>query len=174
MVPHLRTLGLDKQLLNNATASCDSPLAPQPALTDLDALLERVRAAGPTVTLTTEGDLAGLPAGLQLTVYRIVQEALTNTLKHAAPTTTIDVAVVATCATVRVAVEDSGPPHTPRKRPRDDRGQGLLGMRERASLYQGTVSTGPNARSGWSVRAQLHLLPPTNPPTSTPTEKHPA
>jgi signal transduction histidine kinase len=161
-------------LRENGTASCDSPLAPQPGLTDLDALLERVRTAGPTVTLNTEGDLAGLPAGLQLTVYRIVQEALTNTLKHSAPATTIDVVVMATSHAVRVAVEDGGPPRTPRKRPRDEGGQGLLGMRERASLYQGTVTTGPNPRGGWSVRAELHLTPPTNTPTPTPMEKHPA
>jgi signal transduction histidine kinase len=159
-------------LRENGTTSCDSPLAPQPGLTDLDALLERVRAAGPTVTLHTEGELAGLPPGLQLTVYRIVQEALTNTLKHAALATTIDVTVVATPHTVRVAAEDSGPARTPRERPRDDGGQGLLGMRERALLYQGAVTAGPNSRGGWSVRAELHLLPPTDP--TTPTEKHPA
>ena len=166
-------------LHENGPASCDSPLAPQPGLTDLDALLERVRAAGPTVTLSTDGDLAGLPAGLQLTVYRIVQEALTNTLKHSALATTIDVAVGATSHAVRVAVEDSGPPRSPRERPRDDAGRGLLGMRERASLYQGTVTAGPNSRGGWSVRAHLHLVPPAGTsapaptPTPTPTEKHP-
>ncbi|MEU2288586.1 histidine kinase [Streptomyces sp. NPDC013178] len=159
-------------LRDNDTASCDSPLAPQPGLADLDALADRVRAVGSTVTLHTDGRLTGLPAGLQLTVYRIVQEALTNTLKHSALATTIDVVVVATSHAVRVAVEDSGPPRTPRKRPRNDGGQGLLGMRERASLYQGTVTAGPNSRGGWSVRAELHLVPPTN--TPTPTEKHPA
>ncbi|WP_133916179.1 sensor histidine kinase [Streptomyces sp. NBC_00582] len=157
-------------LRENGTASCDSPLAPQPGLSDLNTLLERVRAAGPTVTLHTEGELAGLPAGLQLTVYRIVQEALTNTLKHAALTTTVDVTVVATSQAVRVAVEDSGPRRTPRERPRGDGRQGLLGMRERALLYQGTVTAGPNSRGGWHVRAELHLIPPTN----TPTENHPA
>ncbi len=157
-------------LRENGTASRDSPLAPQPGLSDLDALLERVRVAGPTVTLHTEGELSGLPAGLQLTVYRIIQEALTNTLKHATLATTVDVTVVATSHTVRVAVEDSGPARTPHERPRGDGGQGLLGMRERALLYQGTVTAGPNSRGGWSVRAELHLLPPTD----TPTEKHPA
>ncbi|MDX3638534.1 sensor histidine kinase [Streptomyces sp. MB09-02B] len=159
-------------LREDGTASRGTPLAPQPGLTDLDALVERIRAAGPTVTLHTEGALAGLPAGLQLTVYRIVQEALTNTLKHAAPTTTIDVSVVATSHAVRVAVEDGGPPRTPRRHPREAGGQGLLGMRERALLYQGTVTAGPNARGGWSVRAELHFAPPTH--TPTPTEKHPA
>ncbi|MDX2913330.1 MULTISPECIES: sensor histidine kinase [Streptomyces] len=152
------------------SASRDTPLAPQPGLTDLDALLERVRAAGPTVNLNTEGNLTGLPAGLQLTVYRIVQEALTNTLKHGSLTTTVDVTLAATSRAVQVAVEDGGPPRTPRKRPRSDGGQGLLGMRERALLYQGTVTAGPNSRGGWSVRAELHFVPP----TPTPTEKHPA
>ncbi|MFI7301058.1 sensor histidine kinase [Streptomyces sp. NPDC050121] len=159
-------------LREKGTESCDSRLAPQPGLSNLDALLERVRTAGPTVTLHADGDLTGLPAGLQLTVYRIVQEALTNTLKHATLATTIDVAVVATFHTVRVSVEDSGPPRTPRRHPRNNEGQGLLGMRERALLYQGTVTTGPNSRGGWSVRAELHLVPPTG--TPTPTEKHPA
>ncbi|QNP74224.1 two-component sensor histidine kinase [Streptomyces roseirectus] len=159
-------------LRENGTAPRDSPLAPQPGLADLDALLDRVRAAGPTVTLHADGDLTGLPAGLQLTVYRIVQEALTNTLKHAARTTTVDVTVAATAHTVRVGVEDSGPPRTPRRRPHGDGGQGLLGMRERALLYQGTVTAGPGRRGGWSVRAQLHLAPPTR--TPTPTENHPA
>ncbi|MEU1514924.1 histidine kinase [Streptomyces sp. NPDC005811] len=159
-------------LRERGTASCDSRLAPQPGLTDLDALLERVRAAGPAVTLHTEGELVGLPAGLQLTVYRIVQEALTNTLKHATLVTTVDVTVVATSHAVRVTVEDSGPACPRRKRPHYDGGQGLLGMRERALLYQGTVTAGPNSRGGWSVRAELHLLPPTD--TPTPTEKHPA
>ncbi|MDX2600673.1 histidine kinase [Streptomyces caniscabiei] len=165
-------------LRDTGTASRETPLAPQPGLTDLDALLERIRTAGPTVTLRTEGTLAGLPAGLQLTVYRIVQEALTNTLKHAVLATTIDVVVVATSHVVRVAVEDSGPPRAPRRHPRDDGGQGLLGMRERVSLYQGTVTAGPNPRGGWSVRAELHLAPPTQTPTHTltptPTERNPA
>ncbi|WP_234442852.1 sensor histidine kinase [Streptomyces sp. FxanaA7] len=109
-------------------------------------------------------------------MYRIVQEALTNTLKHAVLATTIDVAVVATSHVVRVAVEDSGPPRAPRRHPRDDGGQGLLGMRERVSLYQGTVTAGPNSRGGWSVRAELHLAPPTPTPTHalTPTERNPA
>jgi signal transduction histidine kinase len=159
-------------LRENGTASCDSRLAPQPGLSELDALLGWVRAAGPTVTLHADGDLTGLPAGLQLTVYRIVQEALTNTLKHAARTTTVDVSVVSTSRTVHVSVEDSGPPHTTRRRLRRDEGQGLLGMRERALLYQGTVTTGPNSRGGWSVRAELHFVPSTR--TPTPTENHPA
>jgi signal transduction histidine kinase len=145
-----------------------TPLAPQPGLTDLEPLLERVRAAGPTVTLHTEGDLCDLAQGLQLTVYRIVQEALTNTLKHAAADTTADVTVIADPHAVRITVEDTGPHRPPSTERRDDgHGQGLVGMRERAALYQGTVTAGPNSRGGWTVRALLIS-------TTAPMEKHPA
>ncbi|MFJ9896468.1 sensor histidine kinase [Streptomyces sp. NPDC091280] len=145
----------------------DPPLAPQPGLSDLGALMERVRAAGPAATLRLKGELTGLPQGLQLAVHRIVQEALTNTLKHAAPDTTVEVTVAADPEAVRVTVEDTGPHGAPGT---DEQGKGLLGMRERAALYSGQVTAGPNSRGGWTVHALLR-------PASTapdPTEKHPA
>ncbi|WP_217570010.1 histidine kinase [Streptomyces sp. GbtcB7] len=144
-----------------------TPLAPQPGLADLAALLERVRAAGPTVTLGTEGDLTGLAPGIQLAVYRIVQEALTNTLKHAAPDTTAHVGVTVDRDRVRLTVDDTGPPRTPRADNARDDARGLVGMRERAALYQGTVTAGPNPHGGWTVHALLI-------PTTAPTENHPA
>ncbi|MEU9450465.1 ATP-binding protein, partial [Streptomyces sp. NPDC048277] len=146
------------------------PLAPQPGLADLDALLERVRAAGPTVTLHTEGDLGGLGQGVQLAVYRIVQEALTNTLKYAAADTAVSVLVAVepgAVPAVRIGVEDSGPALAPPPgADREGGGHGLVGMRERAALYGGQVSSGPNSRGGWTVRARL-LPPPTHPPAHT-------
>ncbi|MFI0732916.1 sensor histidine kinase [Streptomyces sp. NPDC021225] len=148
----------------------DAPLAPQPGLADLGTLLERVRAAGPTATLHTEGDLTGLGQGLQLATYRIVQEALTNTLKHAALDTTVTVSVSATAGSgpVRIAVEDTGPPRAPKAGPRDDGGRGLVGMRERAALYRGDVTVGPNTHGGWSVHAVLPTTTPTTPPEKLP------
>ncbi|MFF8234912.1 sensor histidine kinase [Streptomyces caelestis] len=147
------------------------PLAPQPGLADLDALLERVRAAGPSVTLHTEGDLEGLATGLQLVVYRIVQEALTNTLKHAAPDPTIQVAVCADHKLVHVTIEDTGPHRARHGADRNDgAGQGLAGMRQRAALYQGSITAGPNTRGGWTVRA---VLTPTAAP-ATPSTSRPA
>lgn len=152
------------------TPQGDAPLAPQPGLADLDALLERFRAAGPTATLRTVGDLSGLVQGLQLAVYRIVQEALTNTLKYAAPDTTVRVSVSADDGRIRVAVEDTGPHRTAGGRPRSSGGgKGLVGMRQRAALYQGRVNAGPNSRGGWSVHALLLSTPSTSA-----TEKHPA
>ncbi|MDX2939608.1 sensor histidine kinase [Streptomyces ipomoeae] len=140
----------------------ETPFRPQPSVGDLGALLERIRAAGPDVGLHTAGDLAGLPAGLQLALYRIVQEALTNTLKHAASHTTVRVSLIAEKDAVHVTVEDTGPPATERVRSWEGGGQGLLGMRERAALYQGTVTAGPNSEGGWSVRAVLLPTPLTN------------
>jgi len=146
----------------------DAPLAPQPGLSDLDSLLDRVRAAGPTLDLDAQGDLTGLPPGLQLSVYRIVQEALTNTVKYAASDTSVRVSVAAAPEAVRVTVEDTGPARAPaRGRRRAGSGRGLVGMRERAALYQGTVTAGPNDQGGWTVHA---LLIPT--PTSNSPEKH--
>ena len=148
----------------------DIPLAPQPGLTDLDSLLDRVRAAGPTVTLDSHGNLTDLPPGIQLSVYRIIQEALTNTVKYAAPDTSVQVSLTADPDAVRVTVEDTGPSRTPSaNRPRAGGGRGLVGMRERAALYQGTVTAGPNARGGWTVRALLVPSPQPNSP-----EKHPS
>ncbi|MFJ9246874.1 sensor histidine kinase [Streptomyces sp. NPDC101776] len=145
----------------------DTPLAPQPGLADLGALMKRVRSAGRAATLRLEGQLTGLPEGVQLAVYRIVQEALTNTLKHAAPDTTVEVTVTADAEAVHITVEDTGPRQTAGT---DELGKGLVGMRERAALYGGQVAAGPNSRGGWTVRALLHL-------TSTAPdlmEKHPA
>ncbi|MCX4767417.1 histidine kinase [Streptomyces sp. NBC_01275] len=139
----------------------EAPLAPQPGLADLDPLVERVRAAGPTVTLGTDGDLTALAPGLQLAVYRIVQEALTNTLKYAAADTSSSVRVTVGPGTVHVHVEDTGPLRAPRSRRRSTgNGRGLIGMRERAAIYQGQVTAGPNREGGWSVHARLLTTPP--------------
>ncbi|MFD8924867.1 sensor histidine kinase [Streptomyces mirabilis] len=139
----------------------EAPLAPQPGLADLDPLIERVRAAGPSITLDTDGDLTALAPGLQLAVYRIVQEALTNALKYAATDTSISVRVAIDSETVHVDVEDGGPLRAPRSRKRSaGNGRGLVGMRERAAIYQGQVTAGPNREGGWSVHARLLTTPP--------------
>ncbi|MFF3379488.1 sensor histidine kinase [Streptomyces sp. NPDC002680] len=151
----------------------EAPLAPQPGLADLKALLERVRAAGPTVAFRTEGELTGLPQGLQLAVYRIAQEALTNTLKHAARDTDVTVSLAVDPGAVHLTVEDTGPSHPLMTNlTRTSSGQGLVGIRQRAALYQGSVTAGPNDLGGWSVRALLFTDPPSG--TAHTTEKHPA
>ena len=125
--------------------------APQPGLAGLDALVEGVRAAGLPVTLEVEGELGDLPAGLDLSAYRIVQEALTNAIKHAGASAA-EVRVRRTADEVELEVVDDG--HGPSG---NGRGQGLIGMRERASLLGGEVEAGPKPGGGFRVRAKLPL-----------------
>lgn len=142
-------------------------LGPQPGIRDLDPLLARVRAAGLPVTYRTVGDLDTLGSGVQLTVYRIVQEALTNTLKHAGTGSAAEVGVTAEAGTVRVRVADTGvPAGTPgRAEPgsgpgADDPGHGLVGIRQRAAMYGGTVTIGPrDTGHGWIVDVVLDVPP---------------
>ncbi|MGI5133648.1 MULTISPECIES: sensor histidine kinase [unclassified Streptomyces] len=140
-------------------APAEPELSPQPGLTDLDALCEGVRAAGLEVVYRTVGDIDALDSGVQLTVYRIVQEALTNTLKHAGAGARANLAIVVEDTRLTITVQDSGP-STPVGRPRtaNEEGHGLVGMRERAALYGGHVSVSP-AGAGWTVRADLDLTP---------------
>lgn len=127
-------------------------LAPQPALTDLDRLIDGVRAAGLPVSSTFHGRADSLPQGQQLTVYRVVQEALTNTLKHAGPGATAAVEVSYATDGVRVTVTDTGQGGT-----LSDEGRGLTGMRERTALYAGTLEAGPrpHPEPGWQVHLRL-------------------
>ncbi|MGX1512832.1 sensor histidine kinase [Streptomyces collinus] len=131
-------------------------LAPQPALTDLDRLLDGVRRAGLPVRTTIKGEPV-LPEGRQLTLYRVIQEALTNTLKHAGPDATahIDLAYEAGGA-VRLTVTDTGRA-TPLPSPALSGGRGLPGMRERTSLYGGTLEAGPRPAPEQGWRVHLHL-----------------
>ncbi|MFE4368669.1 sensor histidine kinase [Streptomyces sp. NPDC056835] len=154
-----RVLGI----LREDEDKADRRLSPQPGVDDLDALLARVRAAGLAVAYRTTGDLGALGSGLQLAVYRIVQEALTNTLKHAGPAAGTEVAVTAEAGTVRIRVTDTGtPPDAPAPAPAapaaaaDEPGHGLIGIRQRAALYGGTVTIGArDDRPGWLVDVRL-------------------
>ncbi|ONI82729.1 two-component sensor histidine kinase [Saccharothrix sp. ALI-22-I] len=132
--------------------------APQPDAGDLRELTENCRAAGLPVRLETTGDLHSLPAGLGLGVYRIVQEALTNTLKHAGSGASAIVRVTHADDHVEVEVADDGF-GTPHDLVAVSGGNGLIGMRERAGVLGGTLEAGPNPGGGWRVRAVLPLVP---------------
>jgi signal transduction histidine kinase len=125
--------------------------APQPGLAGLDVLVEGVRAAGLPVTLEVEGELDDLPTGLDLSAYRIVQEALTNAIKHA-DASLAEVRVWRTPEGVELEVVDDGAGPVG-----NGRGQGLIGMRERASLLGGEVEAGPKPGGGFRVKATLPL-----------------
>ena len=128
------------------------PLEPQPGRPDLDALVERFRAAG--LPVVTDGLDAPLPAdpGIQLTVYRIVQEALTNTLRYAPGTPQAELTIRRDAAGVQVEIVDHGP-----RLPvvtSEGSGRGLVGMAERAQAYGGQVTSGP-WQDGWRVHVIL-------------------
>jgi signal transduction histidine kinase len=137
----------------------DPDLLPQPAIEDLPALIGRVRAGGLDVQLRQEGEVDGVGPGIGLVVYRVVQEALTNVLKHAGPRARARVTVRRVGAEVEVEVVDDGrgagaspPDHGPAE------GQGLLGMRERVTAYGGTVQAGPRQGGGYAVSARIPVL----------------
>jgi signal transduction histidine kinase len=129
--------------------------APQPGLGDLDALVERIRAAGVRVALAREGLPGPSGAGAGLVVYRIVQEALTNTLKHAGPGASAEVRLRFGADGADIEVVDDGAGRTAR-RPGGDR-HGLTGMLQRATSYGGRLDAGPRTGPGWRVRVHLPL-----------------
>jgi signal transduction histidine kinase len=130
-------------------------LQPMPGLADLDELLERIRAAGLPVSFEVHGARSDVPAGIQLTVYRLVQEALTNTLKHGGPDARASVRMHYLSGELRLDVIDDGaglaapsPVGV---------GGGLTGMRERVLAFGGDLQAGPGRPSGWRVSARLRL-----------------
>jgi len=128
-------------------------LAPAPGLADVEALAAEVARAGVRVEVGIEGTPAELPVGLELSAYRIVQEALTNVVRHAGPATA-RVAVRYAPGRVEVEVVDDGRGGDP---DRDHGGHGIAGMRERAALYGGTLEAGPGPGGGFRVAACLPL-----------------
>ena len=127
------------------------PLAPAPEQSDIGALVERFKAAGVPVSYTWSGKSLPPDTALQLTVFRIAQEALTNVLRYAPTTKTVEVRAERHTGTVVLTVENEAAPGA---RPMHGSGKGLIGMRERAAVYGGTVQAGPTA-TGWRVSAVL-------------------
>jgi signal transduction histidine kinase len=149
-----RVLGVLREATDGPPAGPE--LSPQPGIADIDALCAKVRAAGREVVYRTSGDVDALDSGVQLTAYRIVQEALTNTLKHADTDTRVHLSIIEGNSRLTIRVQDTGPPAPPGP---NEEGHGLVGMRERAALYGGTVSAGPAGGGVWSVEAVLDLTP---------------
>jgi signal transduction histidine kinase len=140
-----------RRLVGMLRSDSSDLLAPQPGLDDLPALVTQVREAGLPVELQVDGEWGALPAGIQLSAYRIVQEALTNTLRHAGDAR----------ATVRIRyagrlleleISDDG---CAEDLPVSSGGHGLVGIRERVALYGGRLSVGRQPEGGFSVRVLL-------------------
>jgi signal transduction histidine kinase len=148
-------LGETGRLLGLLRVSEDSEVAPQPAAADLPRLVEDFRAAGLDVRLDMDGSTAGLPAGLDLSLFRIVEEGLTNTLKHT-PGAPAHVRYLRAADRVEVHMTSGagGPPRLA------SGGHGLVGMRERVAVFGGSFSAGPTPDGGFLVTACLPLGEP--------------
>jgi signal transduction histidine kinase len=127
--------------------------APAPGLDRLDELIASARSAGLPVRLTVSGPARPLPSTLDATVYRVVQESLTNALRHAVDPTGVHVRLQWAADDLVVDVTDDGRRHEAA----GPGGHGLSGMRERLLVFGGSVSTGPHPSGGWTVRAVLPL-----------------
>ncbi len=129
----------------------DAPaLAPQPSLEHVDKLVQQTREAGLPTRLTVEGDASPLPAGIDLTAYRVVQEGLTNALKHSRATQA-EVHVRYADGSVELVVRDDGNGDGKG----DGGGHGLVGMRERVAVIGGELAAGPRSKGGYELRARL-------------------
>jgi len=131
---------------------------PAPCLGELDRLVAEVTAAGVPVQMTVEGSPDDITPGVELAAYRIVQEALTNVLKHAGPART-EVTVGCADSAVTIEVTDDGPgnpaPPAVKGAAEVGGGQGLAGMRERIAVFGGDLRAGPRPGGGFTVRARL-------------------
>ena len=133
------------------TADEELAIGPQPGLDSLTSLVQQVREAGVLVELRIEGEPHQLPPGVDLSAYRIVQEALTNTIKHA-HAGKVEVTVRHGPSAVELEIVDDGVGRTATA---NGSGHGLVGMRERVALYGGALESGSRAEGGYAVRARL-------------------
>lgn len=129
---------------------------PQPLLSDLPALVTEVRRAGLEVRLEMDDAALALPDGPQATIYRVVQESITNALKHAISPEMVTVEIRPSAETISVRVRDDGK-QVPSAIATSTPGRGLRGMAERVRSYDGTVTAGPVPEGGWQVACVLPL-----------------
>ena len=156
-----QALGDIERLLGilRAEAGDREELGPQPGLADIEGLVDQVREAGVPVSMANACVAADLPSSVDLSAYRIVQEALTNTLKHAGPGASAAVAMRCTGEWLEIECVDDGRGR-PAERSLSERlagGRGLLGMRERVLLFGGDLHVGPRPEGGFRVFARLPL-----------------
>lgn len=133
-----------------------APLAPQPRLADLPALVADVRGCGFPVALALDDDLRDLPAGVEVALFRVTQEALTNVVRHATGGAEVEVSVHRCDGAVSVRVRNDGArPDAPVRA-----GRGITGMQERVALYDGTLVVGPDQGGGFVVEARIPVASP--------------
>lgn len=135
----------------------DATRTPQPGLDRLDELVAQMRDAGLRVTMSVRGDAAPLPAGIDLNAYRIIQESLTNALKHGGPRTSANVVISYEPESLEIEITDDGRGAAVALRDNGQTGQGIVGMRERVTLLHGDIVTGPRPGGGYRVKTHIPL-----------------
>lgn len=148
------TLSELNRLLGVLRKQPDAPLAPQPGLNQVEGLIKTARDAGLEASLKITGDRRPLPAALDLSAYRILQEAITNVLKHA-NATRVELTIDYQLESLVLAVSDNGSGATDRVG--ESAGHGLIGMRERIELFGGELGAGSSSLGGFTVRARLPI-----------------
>ncbi|MGH9248406.1 MAG: sensor histidine kinase, partial [Acidimicrobiales bacterium] len=138
-----------------AEDEAEPELAPAAGLHDVHQLVAEVAAAGVTVEVHTEGDLASVPDGVSLAAYRIVQEALTNVVQHASPAQAHVSVRIGDGKVVLEVTDDGTTGAVARETAPASGGHGTIGMRERAALYGGELTAGPRPEGGWRVAVRL-------------------
>ena len=142
-----------RRLVGMLRSDNGDPLAPQPRLDDLPTLVSQVREAGLPVEFEVEGERRELPVGIELSAYRIVQEALTNALKHAGDAhASVHVRYGTDSLELEIVDDGAGVPTTVASG-----GHGLVGMRERVALYGGKLDAGRRPSGGFAVRVLLPI-----------------
>jgi len=149
------TLAELNRLLGVLRKQSDAPLAPQPGLDQVDALLKSANDAGLETTLKITGEKRPLPAALDLTAYRIVQEAITNALKHA-HASRLEVRVAYREGALELTIRDNGEGQS-EAAVKASTGHGLIGMRERVELFGGELEAGSSNVGGFTVRSRLPI-----------------
>jgi signal transduction histidine kinase len=143
-----------RRLVGMLRSDDGEPLAPQPGLDDLPMLVRQVRESGLPVELHVDGERRELPVGIELSAYRIVQEALTNALKHAGNArASVRVSYAPNSLELEIVDDGTGDRQLPVSRG----GHGLVGMRERVALYGGRLDAGRRPSGGFAVRVLLPI-----------------
>lgn len=153
-----RVLGVLRTETDESSDSGAAPVRPEPGQLDIDGLVAQVKSAGLAVSVVRTGPERALPAGVGLAVYRIVQEALTNSMKHAGPKARVTVGQHWRPDALTLQIDDDGRGASALP---DGLGQGLLGMRERAEIHGGTLTAGPRPGGGFRIHAVIPLTVPT-------------
>ncbi len=155
-----RALTEVRRMLGVLRTSDPKAMDPQPGMADLDRLVDQMNQAGLPTSLEVSGEVRSLPLGVDLNAYRIIQESLTNTLKHGGPDVRAQISIAYEPNSLAIEVSDDGRGAAAWPGSPDEPGQGLVGMHERAAVLDGAIHTGPRPGGGYRVSAKIPIPSP--------------